>query len=112
MPSAAPSIGSLKHFVSLWEDRGAVRAEHNKPEPKWVKVAEFHASIEPISGKEYFLAQQVQSSTTHRIRCRWRPGVKSTQQIRFGSRVFEIQGPPLNIEERSEWLEVMAVEHG
>lgn len=111
MASAAPSIGSLRHYVSLWENRGTVRTEHNQPEPRWVQVAEFHAAIEPISGREYFQAQQVQNSTTHRIRCRWFPGVKSTQQVRFKGRVFELQSV-LNLNERSEWLEMMAVEHG
>lgn len=111
MPSSAPTIGSLRHFVSLWENRGDVRAEHNQPEPRWVQVAEFHAAIEPISGREYFQAQQVQGSTTHRIRCRYRPDVKSTQQVRFKGRVFELQSV-LNLHERGEWLEMMAVEHG
>jgi len=111
MPSAAPSIGSLRHYVSLMENRGEVRAEHNLPEERWVKVAEFHAAIEPISGREFFQAQQVQSSTTHRIRCRWRPGVNSRQRIHYGARVFELQSV-LNLDERDEWLEIMAVEHG
>ena len=111
MPSAAPTIGSLRHLVSLWEDRATVRAEHNLPEPKWVQVAEFYASIEPVAGREYFQAQQVQNSTTHRIRCRYRPGINSKQQIRFRGRTFELQSV-LNLEERNEWLEIMAVEHG
>ena len=110
MPSAAPAIGSLRKLVSLWEDRGEVRAEHQQPQPRWVQVAEFKASIEPISGREFFQAQQVASTVTHRIRCRYRPGVNNRQQIRWQGRTFHLTAV-LNIEERDEWLEIMAVEH-
>lgn len=110
MASSTPLIGSLRHYVSLWEDRGDVRGEHNLPTAHWVRVANFYASIEPVGGREFFQAQQVQSSVTYRIRCRWLPGVRPQQQIRYGTRCFDIQSV-LDAEERNEWLEIMAVEH-
>lgn len=109
MPSA-PTAGSLRHYVSLWEDRGSVRGEHNLPYPRWVRVAQFYASIEPVGGREFFQAQQVQSSVSYRIRCRYLPSITSKQQIRYGTRTFDIQAV-LNTEERNEWLEIIAVEH-
>lgn len=42
---------------------------------KWNTVfADVPCSIESISGREYFAAQQVQSSISVRITMRWRPG--------------------------------------
>jgi SPP1 family predicted phage head-tail adaptor len=39
------------------------------------------ASIEPLSGREYVAAQQVQSEISTRIQARWRPGLDETQRI-------------------------------
>lgn len=110
MPSAPTNTAALQHYVELWEDRGHVRGQHSQPEPRWVRVAYLWASIEPISGREFFQAQQIVASVTHRIRCRYRPGVRTTQQIRWQGRVYQI-GAVLNILERNEWLEIMATEH-
>lgn len=109
MPSA-PAVGSLRRHASLWEDRGDVRGEHNQPEPRWVKVCDLWCSIEPLAGREFFQSQQVTNTVTHRIRCRYRPGVKASQQIRWGGRTFHLTAV-LNLEERGEWLELMATEH-
>lgn len=38
-------------------------------------------SIEPISGREYFSAQQIQSDITTRIRLRYQPGITPKMRI-------------------------------
>ncbi|MEY5101246.1 MAG: hypothetical protein RJA36_3965 [Pseudomonadota bacterium] len=39
------------------------------------------ASVEPLRGKEYFAAGQVQSSVDVRIRIRWREGIVPTMRV-------------------------------
>ena len=68
------------------------------------------ASVEPLKGKEYFEARKIQSEATHKITIRYMPGVSPDMKIEFKGRIFEIEGPPINPEERSSYLELYATE--
>lgn len=56
------------------------------------KVGEAYASIEPLRGREYWAAAQMQSEVTHEVRMR-PPGitVTSSHEIVFGVRRFGIE---------------------
>ncbi|EEI47852.1 MAG TPA: head-tail adaptor protein [Proteus vulgaris] len=103
------AAGRFRHIITL-----------QQPEPKpnrisgdeviWRDVLkDIHASVEPLRGREYFQAQQVQSETTFRIRMRWFPQVKSTMRVRFGSRIFDIVAI-IDPEERHRELQLMCKE--
>lgn len=108
-PAQAPPIGALRHRVSVWEDVGTIRGPHNQRMPEWKQVAELWAAVSPLSGREFFESQKAQSSVSHRIMCRFLPGIKSTQEIRWKGRRFGINSVT-NMDERDAWLEIMAVE--
>jgi len=69
-----------------------------------------YASIVPISGKEYFASKQVNAEVSHKIECRYVAGVLPTMRIVYGSRIFEISSPPINVREANKILQIMAVE--
>ncbi|HEI8511243.1 TPA: phage head closure protein [Proteus mirabilis] len=103
------AAGRFRHIITL-----------QQPEPKpnrisgdeviWRDVLkDIHASVEPLRGREYFQAQQVQSETTFRIRMRWFPQVKSTMRVCFGSRIFNIVAI-IDPEERHRELQLMCKE--
>ncbi len=48
------------------------------------------ASIEPLTGKEFFQAKQENSSVAGKIRTRHLTGLQPTMRITFGNRVFNI----------------------
>lgn len=75
--------GTLKSLV-LTAD------EANQPIESYTEFATIWAAIEPLSGREYFLAQQVNSEVSVRIRIRYLAGVVSTMVFVFGSRTFEV----------------------
>jgi SPP1 family predicted phage head-tail adaptor len=58
------------------------------------------ASIEPMSGRELFTAQQINAEITHKIRLRYYAGLTPAKRILFGTRVFNILYV-MNIEERN-----------
>lgn len=72
----------------------------------WTDFAAVWASIEPLSGREYFSAQQVTSETTGRIRMRYRAGVLATMRVLFGGQTYRILSV-INPEERNIELELM-----
>lgn len=77
----------------------------------WTTVATVWGSIEPLSGNEAFVAQQLLPQASHRIRIRFTPTfvVGASYRVQYGSRTFHI-APPLNTEERNIELVIAAVE--
>ena len=80
----------------------------------WTDVFSTRASIEPLSAREQFAAQAVQSEISHRITVRYRtelanPTAVAAMRVVFGTRVFNIVGA-LNIDERHAIVEISATE--
>ncbi|HMU15816.1 MAG TPA: phage head closure protein [Thauera aminoaromatica] len=77
-------MGRLRHRIRLQR-----RVESQGPTGEvtwsWTDVAEVWASIEPIAGREYFAAAQVQSEVTTRIRLRHRPDLTAKLRVVFVS---------------------------
>lgn len=103
--------GKLRHLVTI-QSRTEGTNSFNEPRPVWKDFATVYASIEPLSGREFFAAQQAQSDITHRVRMRYVAGVTAKHRIVFGDRVFDIAAPPRNVDERNIELELQCVEHG
>lgn len=73
--------GSLRHRVSI-ENPVDTQDSTGAPIPTWESVAEdLPASIQPLTGRELFAAQQVQSDTTTKITIRWIKGVTSRMRV-------------------------------
>lgn len=68
-----------------------------------------YASIEPVSGREAFLAQQHLSEVTHKVRIRYRSGITAKMRVQYGSRTFDIRAV-MNFEERNRELLLLCTE--
>lgn len=82
--------GQLRHRVTIQEPVEA-RNGYNEAITTWAPVATVWASVEPLSGREFFAAEHVQSEITHRVRLRWRPGIAPTMRVLFGGRHLMIE---------------------
>lgn len=105
--------GRLRHRVTIQRavdvktDSGAVRTEYVDWLDTWAEVA-------PLMPREFWAAQQVQSDITAKIRVRYRPGMNAKMRVRHqreaGSPsvvdVYDIEGPPVEVEGRrwEVWL--------
>ena len=67
------------------------------------------ASIEPLSGKEYFSAKQVNSEINVKITIRYIESILSQWVVQFGQRVFNIESI-INFEERNKYLQLLCSE--
>ena len=72
--------GRMNRRVTL-QSRVETRGSTGEVTWTWADVDTVWASIEPIVGREYFVAQQVQSSTDTRIRIRYRHGVTTKMRV-------------------------------
>ena len=86
--------GMLRHRVTLQkkivavDDYGAAIGD-----APWEDVATVWASLEAMSGREFFASQQAQSEVTQRIRIRYRAGVTADMRVIHNGKVFNIVAP-------------------
>lgn len=81
-------------------------------EQNWEDVLKARVGIFPISGKDVFTAEFVNSEISHRIQMRYNPTfqVDSSMRIKFGNRIFNIISPPINYQEKNVELQFLCRE--
>lgn len=100
--------GKLRHRITIQEPVVA-RNGFNEAITTWSAVATVWASVEPLSGREFFAAEHVQSEITHRIRVRYRAGIAPTMRVVFNGRYLMIESV-INYGERNTDLQLMCRE--
>ena len=75
----------------------------------WKSEKTVWASIKPVSGREYFMARQMQDETTHQVRIRYFEGVIPTWRVKYGDRILNIQSV-INPDEGNNEMVLMCVE--
>ena len=76
---------------------------------EWSNSFTTWANINPISGKEYYQAETINSDLTHKIRLRYRKGITSDMRILYNERIFYIISV-INEYERNSFLQLMCRE--
>lgn len=110
-------IGELRHKVTI-ERPVQGRNERGGPKDDWQPwLVNIWAEVRALGPREQMLAQQVQSSITTKIRIRYRPGIDATMRVRWqhggGSPstidFFDIEGPPIPVDGRTNEIWLMCV---
>lgn len=79
----------------------------------WSDLVTVWGGVEPVSGKEFFAALQVQSNVTVKIVCRYSSdtsGITTKDRISHGSNTYDIAAV-LNVGSRNKELQFMCIEH-
>jgi len=82
-------IGKLRHRIAI-EQVAEIQDSDGSVIETWSAFADVQASIEPISGREYFAAQITQADVTHRISLRFIAGIITKMRVKHGSRIFGV----------------------
>ncbi len=101
-------IGHLRHRVTIQKKHITTDVLKQQKET-WADIATVWASVEPLSGREYFAARQTNTDVTVKVIMRYRPGVSTDMRIIFNDRVFEIISV-INHHERCRILVLMCRE--
>lgn len=101
--------GRLRHRVTIQQKVEAVNGFGERI-VSWSTVANVSAGVEPLRGREFFDAEQVQAEISHRVIMRYRPGINSTMRLLYKGRVLHIQAPPIDVDERHRELQLMCRE--
>lgn len=104
--------GKMRHRITFQQFSGTLD-DFGDPlqtdDDNWADVATTWAAIDPISGREFYAAEQSQSEVSHKIRCRYRTGLDTAMRITYGKRRFKIISL-IDWEERHESLLLMCKE--
>ncbi len=102
--------GQLRQRVTIQKDT-PVQDGYGQPVPVWSTHLTRWAAVEPLTGREYFTAQQTQAEVTTRIRVRWSSGHGITPKMRvsWSGRLFEIDSVLEPVSARRE-LHLMCTE--
>ena len=104
--------GKLRHrvvvqrYVGQADDYGDIRWSDDK---NWRNVCIVWAAVDPISGREFYAAEQAQSEVNHKVRMRYRGGIQPGMRLLLGGRRLHIQSV-IDWEERHESLLLMVQE--
>jgi len=101
-------IGDLKHRITFQDSMKTPDGYKGSTE-SWTNFVTVWASVEPLSGREYFFSHQVKAEVTHRVKIRYRDDITVKMRIKFGARVLAVESI-LDIKERHEVLEIFCRE--
>lgn len=82
--------GTLRHRVTI-EQQSVSRGTDGEEIVSWVELATVWAAVEPLSGREFFAANQIQSELSHRIRMRHRGDVTPKMRVHWDGRLFDVE---------------------
>ncbi|TGE31326.1 phage head closure protein [Desulfosporosinus sp. Sb-LF] len=101
--------GQLRHKLDI-ETELNIRDTYGQTTHEWVVFLHgLWAAIEPLTGREYYAAQQVNAEISHRIKIRYKGGIKPKMRVKYGDRYFNILAV-LDITERHREIHLMCTE--
>lgn len=81
--------GELRHRVTI-QQKSVTRDSYGAEVITWTDVATVWAAVEPLRGREFLEAKQIQSETAYRVRIRHRSDVDTDMRVMWNSRTLEI----------------------
>ena len=97
--------GRMRHSVTL-QRQASTQDAWGQQTNTWTDLGTCFASIEPVRGREYFVASGEKANVTHELRMRARSDIspRPDDRVSFGTRNFDIQSV-LNLSEHGrEWV--------
>lgn len=103
------NAGEFRHVIII-QKLVKVRNEFGELIDTWNDFLELRAAVYPLSGKDLFAAETINSETTHKVNIRYIEGISSAMRVKFKDRYFEITSPPINFQEKNILLQLMCKE--
>ncbi|WP_066316958.1 phage head closure protein [Bacillus sp. FJAT-29814] len=100
--------GEFRHVISFQKKSG-VQNSYGEKSNDWVDVIKSRAGIYPVSGKEFFAAETINSEVTHKVNLRYLSGITPDMRIKFGERFFSIISV-INFQEKNIELQLLCKE--
>lgn len=105
--------GKLWHLITLQSPFKGTKDAVGQPVVTWKDEVTDWAELRPLTTREQFIAAQRNASTTHFVSLRWRPSLSALNaawRVKYRDRIFAIDGPPKNVEERNIEIQLACTE--
>lgn len=100
--------GKLRHILRI-EQVTETRDSIGGVTQAWTEYATVRGSLEPLSGREVFMAAQLQAEVTGRARIRYLAGITPKMRIEHDGKYYDILAV-IDRELRHRWLELLVSE--
>jgi len=104
--------GRLRHRVTI-QRYTVTQNDYGEEVESWTTHATRWAAVEPLTGREYFDAQQMTAEVSLRVRVRHdstTEALTARDRISHDGRTLEIVSPPMRIKERGKEIHLMCRE--
>jgi len=96
----------LREQITL-QRRTVGRDDRGQALETWLDVETVFAAAEPLRGRDYFAAGQMQASLVAKFTIRFRTDVQASWRVLWRGEAYEVQGPPIDVRGQREVLELM-----
>lgn len=101
------TAGKLRWQISLQQRSDTTNARGERV-PVWTTVVTAFAEKQPLRGREFLAAGQMQAPVDVRWRMRYRPGVTSVHRVLCEGVAYEIVGEPIDVDGVRRTIEIMS----
>jgi len=102
-------IGKLRHRLKIYDKGTITRNGTGEELPAYdALVATVWGAVEPLSGREFVEANQVQADVTMRIRIRYRADIRPEMRVVEGAHIYQIESV---LDQRGERKELHLMSH-
>lgn len=105
--------GRLRHVVTLQSPSGSRDAVGQRVTVWTDEAIGVPAEVRPLTGREQYFAAQKQASTNHIVTLRWGrylAALDASWRVKFKDRIFTIDAPPKNLDERNIEIDLECTE--
>lgn len=101
-------IGKLRHRITFQEE--VKRSDgYMGFIISWKDVVTIWASVEPLSGREFFYGHQIKNEVSHRVKVRYREDLSVEMRINWDRRIMKIESI-LDVKSEHRILEILCRE--
>jgi SPP1 family predicted phage head-tail adaptor len=107
------TAGDLDQLVTVQQRAtvsGATQNALGENTSPWVDLATVWAKASPIRGREFFAQGQQQQTIDVMFVLRYRADITASMRVSWNGVPYAIAAPPIHVDARKEWLELMTVQ--
>lgn len=101
-------IGKLRHRIAI-QEATVTQSDTGYAVKTWSTVTTVWGRIEPLSGREALIAQQISPELSHKVTLRYYPDLTPEHRIKFNDRYFDVNFIR-NLEEKNRVIIVLCKE--
>ena len=81
--------GALRHLLEIQENQPVTNSYGDRTD-NWIPLLRVRGSLQPLTGREFFTAQQYESEVRIKARIRYRAGITTKMRVKHDGLFYKI----------------------